>query len=660
MRAHVYPLPGQSWFPIFWNILPCPLSAVAPRIEQGRLTTLPRLTMPRISQTLTLLVLALLPTWSTAQPPLPERATFYIAPVIEGLSKCRLTEKAGAARDAMDTASHCAQSKFDTHKALTRVLDKLEPGGPKGKVQVGYTMTIQLLSLFEKKNGHWVLNAEHVDEQLSLISQTQRPVVIYLAANHFDTQGLLSTELAKDKRNLLLLANGSPPSTKYFDYAVTPFTLLTDETIPVNRYRFEALRHVAQKIAKLPPDVKKRIIAVSLAGELHHMFPDFENGMGAFEKTEVTDYSPASVAQFKTWLADKYKTIEAFNKATGFAFANFEAIPVPGKNIRTERLSSFAEHYDGFAHGSLPVSGWIWSPKGQIDKLEFFVDGKHVANVDQSLNRLDVYRAIEEINNPNVGFRYDYTYDKLPEGRHVGQLIAQAGESRYLVAQFNFNVMSRDQHLPPRKKAREISALGKISDLEGVRSWLDLPRQEQDVYFNPVARDWNLFRTQQTHAMLAKFHSIAREAGIAPSLLFSHQILPQVNSTWNDQLFAVNSTFGAKNPWHDGINMYGGSTNSDWVRKFIKNHKITDYGVPEFNPQQWKQSGVHLNALAAQYRDGARFVSPYYISLTFPQDGSRKPATGPAAQPLNMEIEPNNQSEGSAAFHRAIQEFSAH
>ena len=189
--------------------------------------------MQRISNLLPSLLLACLPTLVAAQAPLPTRSTFYIAPVIEGLGICVAAQRSEAMRKGTSPTSYCGQAKFDSPKMLNQILDQLEPGGAKGQVQVGYTATIQLLALYDKgkKTDEWVLNTQRVDDYLALITKVDRPVVIYLAANHFDTQGPLSAELAKDKRNLLLLANGTPPATSYFGYAVTPFTLQTDESM---------------------------------------------------------------------------------------------------------------------------------------------------------------------------------------------------------------------------------------------------------------------------------------------------------------------------------------------------------------------------------------------------------------------------------------------
>lgn len=85
-------------------------------------------------------------------------------------------------------------------------------------------------------------------------------------------------------------------------------------------------------------------------------------------------------------------------------YASFDVIPAPSKDIRKEKLGSFGEHYDAYADGTLPVAGWLWDPAQIVDKINLYVDGKLVGPMARSLNRLDVYRAVDEITNPNTGF----------------------------------------------------------------------------------------------------------------------------------------------------------------------------------------------------------------------------------------------------------------
>lgn len=604
------------------------------------------------SQWRRLFTLLALPTLALAQPMPPPRAPFIIAPTVEGLLLC--DEATADARITSIGAAHalCRERKLDGAAALSRLLDTLEPGGPKGQVQVGYTATLQLLGLYQHTAKGWAIDGSRVDEFLRVITKVPRPVVVYLAADHFDSTGPIAQELLQDPSNLMQLRDGKPPELGYFGYRIMPYTLLTQDTIPVNRYRFEALRYVAQRVKALPKAVQERIVAFTLAGELHQLFPDFENGMGAFQDIRVTDYSPASVAGFQQWLAGKYQSIDQFNARTGLAYASFDAVPAPSKDIRKEKLAGFGEHYDAFAGGTLPLSGWLWDPQKKIAQLDLYVDGRHVGPVPRGMNRLDVYRAEESIRSPNVGFRYDFDYSALPPGRHRAQVVAQSNGSRYQIADVEFAVMSRDQAPVAQTRPAAVASLKNAKGLAGVRFWLDIPQQRQDVYFNPLARDWNLYRQWQVREFLAEFHRRALKAGLPAHKLYSHQIVPGVNSTWNTVLFAAEQTLAAGVPWKQGLNMYGGTTDSDWMRDFLRQRQITDYGVPEFNPQQWKRDGVHLAAMQSHYDAGARFISPYYFSVV-PQRFK-----GGGEHGVNrMELAPDNPKDGSDRFYRAIIEF---
>ncbi len=66
-----------------------------------------------------------------------QAAPFVIAPMIEGQGYC----KAGLVQPKLGLAiAHCAQRKDSGVKELAAALNKLEPGGAKGAVQVGYTI----------------------------------------------------------------------------------------------------------------------------------------------------------------------------------------------------------------------------------------------------------------------------------------------------------------------------------------------------------------------------------------------------------------------------------------------------------------------------------------------------------------------------------------
>lgn len=587
---------------------------------------------------------------STAQTSGP-RKPLVVAPVIEGLQMCDEAERDKHITTANEAEARCRQRKTPGSAALNRVLDTLEPGGPKGQVQVGFTATLQLLGIYHRTAKGWEIDDAQVNDFLRLVTQVRRPVVVYLAADHFDSFGPLTRELQKDSQNLMQLRDGKPLDLNYFGYHVIPYTLQTDASIPVNHYRYRALQYVAKKILALPREVQDRIIAINLMGELHHMFPDFSNGMGAYKDIQVTDYNPASVAGFRAWLEKRHNNIARFNAATGMAFPSFKDVPAPGRDIRKEKLSNFGEHYDAFADGTLALSGWLWDPQQKIQQLDLYVDGRYIGPVPQGLNRLDVYRAVETITDPSVGFRYDFDYTTLAPGWHHAQIVAKSAGTRYQLTSVEFAVIARDQSETSDNRAPTLAALPDAKTLPGVRAWMDLPRARQDVYFNPLAREWNLYRQWQVQSLLTKFHNLALQAGLPANKLYSHQIMPRVNSSWNPQLFAADDTLLGTMPWKQGINMYGGATNGTWMRDYLKQQNIADYGVPEFNPQQWKSKGVHLAAMQAQYDQGARFISPYYISLIPDRFRGRDFAIN------RMELRPENTQDGSNHFYRAIIEF---
>ena len=163
------------------------------------------------------------------------RKPLFIAPVIEGLLICDDLQH-NENRQLIEANSYCTANGRSGAKAAAALLDELEPGGAKGAVQVGYTITVQLLSLYRLREGRWVIDESRVDRVMEVLDQIKRPVVLYLAANHFDTPGPITQALESDPVNLMHLADGSVPRSSYFGNKVVPYTLQTDESIPVNRY----------------------------------------------------------------------------------------------------------------------------------------------------------------------------------------------------------------------------------------------------------------------------------------------------------------------------------------------------------------------------------------------------------------------------------------
>ena len=78
-----------------------------------------------------------LPALAVAQTAPPSRAPFIIAPTVEGLMVCDEATQNLALLALDKVLADCQARKAHGAAALKRLLDTLEPGGPKGQVQVG-------------------------------------------------------------------------------------------------------------------------------------------------------------------------------------------------------------------------------------------------------------------------------------------------------------------------------------------------------------------------------------------------------------------------------------------------------------------------------------------------------------------------------------------
>ena len=191
----------------------------------------------------------------------------YSVPNIEGLMQCDEAQTEQKFTHAFDAFRYCMDSGRTGAAALTRLMDTLEPGGPQGKVQVGYTLTVQLLELYRMDaRGVWVLDDKHLDAIMRLMADAKRPLVLYLSSSHFDSIGALPVELVKNPDNLMKLADGQPLKLNYFGYPIHPYTLRPDEKIDVNHYRYQAMREIARRVRQLPEEVQRLIVAITFMG----------------------------------------------------------------------------------------------------------------------------------------------------------------------------------------------------------------------------------------------------------------------------------------------------------------------------------------------------------------------------------------------------------
>ena len=160
--------------------------------------------------------------------------------MIEGQGYCQ----AGKAAPKLEQAlALCAQRNDPGVKELANALNALEPGGAKGAVQVGYTVGINLLE--QPAQGEF----NPFGFLTTALSAIDRPVVIYLFANHF-AGTTAQPPIAADA--LARFADQSAPVEKYFQRQIAPITLSNQPGLSINQQRQKALAKVGQWYRGLP------------------------------------------------------------------------------------------------------------------------------------------------------------------------------------------------------------------------------------------------------------------------------------------------------------------------------------------------------------------------------------------------------------------------
>ena len=573
-------------------------------------------------------VLASVPAWALQAPTV---APFVIAPMFEGVGYCA----AGAGSPNLTAAyAACVSAKNPSGLLIQAALDRLEPGGAAGKVQVGYTVGVNLLGYSPKE-----LSA-HLTHLRQLIETTRRPMVLHLMGNQFASP---SSQKTLAPSSYAKFSDQSIPKEQYFVTSIQAWTLTTDSALDVNRLRFGALQQVGRWYAALPLRIKDRVVGITLAGELHHFFPDFANGMGRYEDVQVTDYSPGSVLAFQAWLRGRFVSLEAFNQQMGnTAFSSFDAVTPPARNIRGGKLDAFSQHFDAYAHGLLPIEGWL-AELPPHHKIHIYLNGKVLGEAEYGLSRQDVYEALPEVTDARVGFRYWLDFSRLPRGIHTIQVVVSKGAQRWQIAQRKIVLMGASQDKPP-VFAGEIAL---TTEPPKLRFWLDQPRNMQDYYFNPLAKLWSEFRSYQvTHAYREWFER-AVASGLPGDKLYSHQIAVATVGSWNPLLTASDASLSGVQPYKKGINLYGGALDVALLRRHYLGPNEA-FAVPEFHPQAWKNPQAPGRVLQELRAAGATFITPYFMSIV--------PAKfrGDVNPHDKFRIAPENPSYGSNHFYEAI------
>jgi len=578
---------------------------------------------------------------------LRSRPTLLLAPMMN-LTPCLLTQ-AGQADQAEWLAS-CSAADGSAAKLVESTLRMLQPR-PQADApwELGYTLQAPLLAMLEHTAQGWQVNQTAVSRLVRTVRDNSRPVVLYLFSTHFSADAPVESALARDPANLAHTQRGPLPVDTYYGQPIYPWSVArTDNTI--THYRERVIGAVLRELCQLAPAQRERIRGITLLGELHQLFPDFESGMGFASAYEISDYSAVSAAAFRQFLQGRHRSIGAFNKFMGSDYASFEQVDPPGKDIRHQALTRFSEHIDAYASGTLPITGWVHAPGYAESVVKVFLDGRFLADAPVRLSRQDVRAAHPEFGTADLGWRHDLDFRNLAVGVHRLDLALSRPGARLLhLGHRLISIMDRQQSPPVSVASIALPAMDTPDSQLSVS--IDEPRNLAAYYFNPLAQEWQLFRQAQVLHYLQHFDQLVANSCMAHTPRYTHQIGPQFNPGWDSGKYAVEASLQARQSPRLGISLYGeasyGSSFPDWLRQ----SRWTRYAVTEFHPLRLLDSGQLRSVLTRHRQQGAEFLS-FFLETRW--QGQRVRAV-----PNMFSFDPDNLHDQSGALYASMRDVLA-
>ncbi|MDD2547664.1 MAG: hypothetical protein PHI55_15485, partial [Burkholderiaceae bacterium] len=602
--------------------------------------------------------------WPHTPAPMPTRPALWLAPMIGLMEPCILRPPApeGRSPDALDTA--CTGPEGSAAALVESTLSSLESAAPRPhprlarvRYPLGYTLPVPLLQLFQRSDSGLRIDPERVGRLVRTVRDTDRPVVLYLFSTHFATGAPLETELAQDPANLAATRDGTLPSGRYYGSAIHHWSLAQTQN-PLTARRAEAMQAVLDALCALEAPARARVKAVTLLGELHHFFPDFEAGMGFQMPYRVTDYSPASVAGFQRFLQAQFKDIAALNQALSSDFRAFSEITPPAQDFRTEPLERPTDAIDPFAHDSLPITGWAYAPSrpGEAPAtIQIYRNGTWLAETPIALGRQDVRQALPEIGDADTGWRYDLDFRALPPGPHTldiylarpGQDLVHLGTRRITLgatgatATDSTSTGAAPAHALPRSQPAEAR----------LRAHIDGPEDRSRYVYNPLVPLWHAFRGQQVVDYQDHFARIAAASCLRQAPLYTHQIVPFTNPGWDTQKFAIDRSLAPRPGIELGVSLYGEPTYGPSFARWLARSGPRPYGVTEFHPLKPLDAQALRSLLDRHAGQGAQFVS-FFLEPRW--QGERLPRGHNI-----FSFDPQNPAFGSDRLYQAVQDVLA-
>lgn len=545
--------------------------------------------------------------------PSPHAARMLLAPMIGVLEPCILGSPPLSGRFA-DMQRQCRSAEGSAAALVESTLRTLQSAPQAaGPVDLGYTLPVPLLKLFQPaQGGGWQIDQAIVDRLVRTLRDTPRPAILYLFSTHFSSEAPIEPVLAADPSNMGQTRDGPLGMDDYYDSKVFNWSFATTRNALTER-RVEAVRAVVDAACRLPEKDRAKIRGITLLGELHHLFPNFQAGMGFGGSYRITDYSPASVEGFRRYLRTEFRSIAQFNRVVGADYASLDEVVPPSRDIRSEPLRRFTEHIDGFAQGTLPVAGWAYVPGSTPEhpaRIHVYRNGELVGQTTVHWGRQDVLAAKPEFGDANTGWRLDLDFRRIPPGMHRLDIFLEArpGQLTHLGTR-EIAIMDRSQSTPKPMPQRALPAAVPSPDAR-VQASIDFPAQASSYYYNPLVPLWHAFRARQVVDYLRYFDGIVKQSCLSDVPRYTHQIIPFTNPGWDANKFAIqDSLHPAQTGIRLGVSLYGEPTYGrpyfDWLAASGTAH----YGVTEFHPLKAMDAAEMRRVLQAHAAHGAEFLS---------------------------------------------------
>ena len=575
-----------------------------------------------------------------------------IAPMIGGLNSC-IFKKQDLMRDTQNAlyTQLCIKDPASASQLIEATLGRISAhSAAVGNYQLGYTLYVPLLQLFDIRGAEFQLNKDALARIAHSIKNVDRPVVLYLFSDHFEVKSPVEERLAQNPENLLHSKKGPMPLDRYYGSQIYPWSF-ADTKNDITRLREIAFNAVLDEVCNLPVLTQKRVAGVTMLGELHHMFPDFQGGMGFAGDYVISDYSAKSAKDFSTYLANRYKLIQVLNLYLGSSFASFQDIQPPSKDIRNEPLKHYWEHMDAYAHGVLPISGWVAAKVGEahtMNWIHLYDNGTFLGKAPVAFGRQDVLAAHPDIGSPDVGWQFNWNYANATPGLHKIDILLEHGrDPLVLLESRQVAVMERSQASP---RALEVKPLPHAAAAQSALLFnVDTPANLTSYYFNPLALLWHDFRKHQVSNYLEHFAKIAKSKCINPDLIYSHQILPFANPGWDESKFGVGRDLAVPANVRLGISLYGEASYGTSFFDWFKGTQRSAYGITEFHPLKAMDPKELNTVFDRHYQNNAQFLSFFVESVGLDEDPKNKPNI--------FSFDPMNKNAGSDVLYQSVKEI---